>query len=101
MSDIATPKNEVIKCPFCKKGKIDITIIPEYYSYHSARAFGKVKRIPVVHPEKIEVHSKCSVCKKSKKEIKEAIERGSIKQISHEERIKRLKKQGLPTKIEF
>lgn len=100
MSDMVVPQNETINCPFCNKGKIDITIIPEHYSYHSARAFGKVKKIPVVHPEHIEIHFKCPKCGKSKKELKEVIEKGTIKQLSHEERLKRLRESGLPTQIE-
>ena len=38
---------EIIDCPFCKRGRVNITIIPEYYSTSAARAFGKIKRIPV------------------------------------------------------
>jgi len=100
MVDIATPKNETIECPFCKKSKIDVTTIPEYYSYHTARAFGKVKRIPVMHPEKTEVHNSCPDCKASKKEIKEVLEKGTTQELSHEERLKRLKEAGLPARIE-
>ena len=93
-------KDETTVCPFCNKRKIDITIIPEYYSYKCARAFGKMKRIPKVHPERIEVHSKCPSCKASKQEIKEALERGTTKVKSHEERLKRLKEAGIPTRME-
>ncbi len=100
MGDSAVPKNEEIDCPFCKKGKIDITIIPKYYSFSSARAFGKVKRIPVEHPERIEVHSKCPNCGKPAKEIKEVLEKGETKVLSHDERRENLKKRGLPLRIE-
>ena len=99
MTDIATPRNEEIDCPFCKKNKIAITTIPEHYSYHSARAFGKVKRIPVVHPERVTVHNSCKNCGKTKQEIKEGIIKGSYG-ISHHDRLKRLKEAGLPTRIE-
>ena len=91
-------EKEVIKCPFCEKGRIDVTRTSEYYSYHSARAFGKVKRIPVHHPERFNVHSKCPNCGKSKSEIKEALEKGK-KPMSHKERIDMLKKRGLPLVI--
>jgi endogenous inhibitor of DNA gyrase (YacG/DUF329 family) len=100
MPNITLPKNETIDCPFCGKGKINITIIPEYYSYKTARAFGKVKRIPVVYPEKIEIHNKCPNCGRPTKEIKEALERGQTKELSHQEYIERLKKRGLPLIIE-
>ncbi len=100
MADIAIPRNEKIECPFCKHGKIDIRITPEYYSYAVSRISAGSKRIPIFHPEKIEVFSKCSNCGKTRREIKEALESGSIKQLSHKERLKRLKEAGLPTKIE-
>jgi len=99
MSDIASPKNEIIDCPFCKKGKIDIVTTPEFYSYKTARAFGKAKKIPVVHPERIDVQNKCPECGKSKQEIKEALISGTTNK-SHEERLKRIKDSGLPTRIE-
>ena len=100
MSGMTLSRNETIECPFCRKGNIDITVTREYYSYRTARAFGKVKRIPVVHPEKIEIHSKCPNCGKSKKEIKQALERGQTRELSHKESIEMLKKRGLPLRIE-
>jgi hypothetical protein len=45
------------------------------------------------------IHNKCSICKKEKSEVKVAIERGST-QISHEERLKRIKDARLLTVIE-
>jgi rubredoxin len=92
---------ETIKCPFCKKGDINILRISEYYSETVAHAAGKAKRIPQYHPEQITVYSKCPNCGVSKKEIKEILERGSEKRISDEEKIKRIRELGLPTKIEF
>ena len=56
--------------------------------------------IPQYHPEKVEVHNKCPECGKSKKELKEVIAKGEGKQLSHEERLKRLRGAGLPTRIE-
>lgn len=96
MSKMILPQNETIDCPFCGKGKIETTKIPEYYTTSHARAFGKVKAIPQVHPERFQVHNKCPVCGKSQKEIKEVLERGQTKVLSHEERIAMLKKRGLP-----
>jgi len=86
------------KCPICKEGIITVITKSEYYSYHSARAFNKVKRIPVHHPEKIEIENKCPNCGASKQDIKDALEHG--KQIPHEEKLKRSKKAGMPTVIE-
>lgn len=96
MSNMITPQNETIDCPFCGKGKIETTKIPEYYTMSHARAFGKVKAIPQVHSERIQVNNNCPVCGKTKREIKEVLERGQTKVLSHEERIAMLKKRGLP-----
>lgn len=54
--------------------------------------------MPHSHPEKIIVYERCPNCGKSKKEIKELLESGGITK-SHEERLKRLREAGLPTKI--
>lgn len=96
-----TIENKIEKCPFCKKGEISVLYTSEHMSAHSTfSAGGKKKMMPNYHPEKYNVSSKCPVCGASKKEIKEALERGETKQISHEERLKRLKEAGLPTRIE-
>jgi len=95
MSEIAIPKQEEIDCPFCKRGKIHITVIPEHYNTNVARAFGKTKRIPVYNPERLIVNNACPSCGKSKGEIKEILESGK-KIMTHEERIAMFKKRGLP-----
>lgn len=88
-----------IDCPFCGKSKISIIIIPGFYSYNTSFAIHQKKRIPVYHPEKIEINSHCPQCGTSKKNIKEAL--GKAKEISHEERLRRIKEAGLPTKLEY
>ncbi|MFH1978548.1 MAG: hypothetical protein ABIJ92_04440 [Candidatus Aenigmatarchaeota archaeon] len=90
---------ESIRCPFCKKADIDITKTLDWYSEGRAHAAGRSKLIPKYHPEKLDVHTKCPECKASKTEIKDSIERGTGK-MTHEERIKRLRESGLPTRIE-
>lgn len=93
-------KQEEIKCPFCGKGIISVLITEDTYSQTIARAFGKSKSIPKLVKGKTEVFEDCPVCKKTKKEIKYALEHGNSKQ-SHEKIIKRIKKSGLPTQLEF
>jgi len=100
MVNTSTPEDKEIDCPLCGKTKINVTITPQHYTYSTARAFGKVKRIPVVHPERIQIHSKCSNCNASKQNIKDALESGTIGKQSHKDLLKRLKESGLPTKIE-
>lgn len=95
-----TIETKTIKCPFCNNGNIDIQITSEFMSVHGSHAAGRRSRIPNYHPEKIEVFNKCPTCGKGKKEIEKFLETGVTKEISHKERIKRLKEAGLPTVIE-
>ena len=92
-------ENNTVKCPFCQKGDIEVTITLDWYSEGRAHSAGRSAMIPQYHPERTEIHNNCPNCGKSKKELKEAIERGQNKQISHEERLKRLRDSGLPTKF--
>ncbi len=100
MSDVATVKTEVVKCPICNLADITVTVRSEYYSYKAARAFGKVKQIPLYHPEQIKPESNCPNCKAKKSDIKDALERGSDKKMTHEEFIKSIQERGLPIVIE-
>lgn len=100
MSDISSVKTEKVKCPFCQIGEVEVTTKPEYYSYHAARAFGKVKQIPVYHTEQIKVESNCPNCKAKKIDIKESLQTGNDKRMSHEDRLKRLRDSGLPLVLE-
>ena len=95
-----TIETKTIKCPFCNIGDVDIQITSEYMSVHGSHAAGRRSIIPNYHPEKIDVHNNCPSCGKSKQDIKQALETGSTKQLSHEDRLKRLRESGLPTRIE-
>ena len=92
---------DVVKCPFCQKGDIDIVKTLDWYSEGKAHAAGKSAMITQYHPEKFEVRNKCQKCGKSKKEIKEVLQSGQYKYISHEERLKRIKESGLPTILKY
>lgn len=89
-----------IKCPFCGKGEISYMHFSEYYAMTTSRISSGSKKIPRLREERYLIHNSCPLCKKSKQELKEAIQRGSTRQVSHEERLKRLKEAGLPTRIE-
>jgi hypothetical protein len=94
------PKDEVIGCPFCDAGNVNVTFVPSCFSWNVSRIAAGSKRSKFIHDPQTIVHNKCPNCGKSKSEIKEALERGG-KAPSHEEQLKRLKESGLPTKIEF
>jgi hypothetical protein len=50
-------------------------------------------------PESYDVVSGCPACGKSKEEIERVFETGVIRELSHEERLKRLRDAGLPTVV--
>lgn len=89
-----------VDCPFCGKAKINVTYIAGYMSWKTSRISAGSKRTPYYHDPKFKVYDKCPNCKASKESIKRALEKGSTKVISHEDRLKRLKEAGLPTRIE-
>lgn len=94
------PIQEKQKCPFCNKGEIVVMTIPEHYDMTTSRISSGSKKIPRFHEERIDVHEKCPNCGKTKKEIEKALQTGETKQLTHEERLKKIRDSGLPTKIE-
>jgi len=50
-------------------------------------------------PDTYEVLEDCPKCGKKAKEIQRAYETGITKELTHEERLERLRKAGLPTRI--
>ena len=89
---------EEVECPFCKKGKVKVSFIAGYVSWNTSSISAGSKQTKYYHDPKIKVHGKCPNCRKSAKDIKEALEHG--KQIPHKEKLKRAKESGLPTMIE-
>lgn len=94
------PSETVIQCPFCGKQTITILHIPFVSNTFTSksRAGGKVTRI---QKERYDILSGCSECVKSRKEVEKALNTGRTKEISHEERLKRIKEAGLPTKLKY
>lgn len=89
-----------IECPFCGKGRIKMYHKEGYIQSHaSSIASGKKFTSHKVEDSYI-VQNDCPVCKKTKKEIQRAFETGETKQLTHEERLKRLRESGLPTRVE-
>jgi len=86
-------------CPFCGKLTISILNIPFVANTFTSkcRAGGRTTRI---QKERHNVLSGCEACGKSQKEIEKALNEGSAKQVSHEERLRRLREAELPLKIE-
>jgi len=93
-------QKKTVKCPFCRKGDIEVTMTLDWYSEGRAHSAGRSATIPQYYPEGTEVHNKCANCGKSKKELKETIERGQSRKPAHKELLERLRRAGLPTVIE-
>lgn len=80
-------------CPYCGKETIKILHQP----FVSRKSMSKSRfgtGGPVYTKERFEVLSGCEACGKSQKEVQTALE--GKKERSHEEKIERLKKRGLP-----
>lgn len=87
-----------IECPFCGKGDIDITYVPPSVKVRKGPWGGSkpgvlgVSEVTIIHT------SECPNCGKTRNEIKNGLEG---KEIDHKKVLERLKKQGLPTQLEF
>lgn len=91
---------QIWKCPFCKKGEIEIFFREGYVQARASSISAGKKYTKQAVDDKIEnVGNDCPVCGKSAEDIKKAFETGTTRELSHEERLKRLKQSGLPTKV--
>jgi len=89
-----------IECPFCHKGKVMMHHTEGCLQGRKSSIAAGSKITYHMRPDKYKVQSKCPNCGKTAKEIEKALETGITKELTHEERLKRLKEAGLPTKIE-
>ena len=89
----------VIRCPFCNKMTIKAFHKPSHLEPKTTHISAGSKTTYYRVPESYEVLSGCSACGKSQKEVQKAFDTGITKELSHEERLKRLKESGLPLKI--
>lgn len=87
-------------CPFCKRGKVKIYFKEGFIQAKASSISAGKKYIKHKVDDKIEeIGSDCPVCGKSAKEIKKAFETGKTKEITHEDRLKRLRASGLPVRL--
>jgi hypothetical protein len=90
---------EDVDCPICKKAKVRVSFVAGYMTWSVSRIAAGSKRTPYFHDPKVRPQSGCPACKATRKEIKDALERGRS-HVSHEERLRRIREAGLPTVIE-
>jgi len=86
-------EEKVVNCPFCDKLTIHIIHQP----FVSRKSMSKSRfgaGGPRYTKERAEVLSGCDACGKTKREVQSVL--NGEKKISHNERMERLKKRGLP-----
>lgn len=87
----------VLTCPFCKEGKIEgihFTSVKKYVS----GPYGGGKNKVIQSEDSLHVTTDCPKCGAKAEKIRS--EFNKERQVSHEERLKRLRDSGLPTVIE-
>ena len=92
------PQRTIIPCPNCGKEGVEALHYPSYMEHSTSRIAAKSITKYFKKDERYELVSGCSECGKSLKEL-QSIEAGTHTGLSHEERLKRLRESGLPTKI--
>lgn len=92
------PQKTIIPCPNCGKESVEALHYPSYLEHHTSRISAGAKTTYHKELERFELVSGCAKCKKSLRELLKIEAEGS-RGLSHEERLKRLREAGLPTKI--
>lgn len=90
-----------IECPFCGKGKIRMFHQEGYMQARKSSISNKSSFSYHRVGDSYIVQNGCSECGKSVKEVQKALDTGITKKIPHKERLKKMKDQGMPTRIEF
>lgn len=91
--------DRTIKCPFCGKLTIKVFRRPSRLEHKATHISAGSKTIYYRVPESYEILSGCSACSKSRKEVQKAFDTGVTTELSHEERLKRLREAGLALRI--
>jgi protein-arginine kinase activator protein McsA len=91
------PQKIKILCPNCGKESVEAWMYPSYLAHHTSRISAGAKTTFHREGEKYEITSGCFECGKSLKELLEIEKSGKL---THEERLKRLREAGMPTRIE-
>jgi hypothetical protein len=94
------PVMESVDCPLGGKAKVPVMYSPGYMSWHISSISAKKTRVRFYHSAKYRPQVRCSACGGSQADIRAALERGHSKQVSHEDRLARLKAIGFSGKIE-
>lgn len=88
-----------IECPFCGKTGVKALFKPSYLEHKTSRISEGAKTQYYRVPDSYEVMGGCPHCGKSEEDVKRAFETGMTREVTHQERLERLRKAGLPTRI--
>jgi len=90
-----------LECPFCNKGRVKVFHKEGYLQGRKSHiaAGDKIKFYKML--DTYEVLEDCPNCGKTAREIQRVYETGVVREPTHEERLERLRKAGLPTRIEL
>jgi hypothetical protein len=96
MTGLARKGEKELECPFCSIGKIKTFYKEGYKQAHTSRISGRKATRSFQRPETYEVLEDCPNCGAKRNDIQAFFDGKYQKKISHEERMERFKKRGLP-----
>ena len=99
MVGFARKGEKELECPFCEKGKVKTFYKEGYMQARTTRIVGRKSTRSFQRPETYEVLEDCPNCGAKKKDIQAMCDGTYKKPMTHKERLKRLKKRGLPLVI--
>lgn len=91
------PQKVKVVCPNCGKESVEAWLYPSYLGHHTSRISKGAKTTYYKEKERFELASGCPECGKNLKELQEIEKYGKL---THEERLKRMREAGIPTRIE-
>ena len=100
MVDIMAIREITMECPFCRRVKIKIRHEEGMVSYRVTRsAAAGSKSVKFRTSDRYYVLENCPSCGKTKKEIQNKLD--GKEEVDHKKVLERVRKQGLPTRLEF
>lgn len=95
-----TTGKATVKCPFCGKEGVRAFVKPSYRQARTSRISSGARTTYHRVPESITYTGSCPNCGKTAREMQAATRTGVTRRETHEEKLARLQKAGLPMVIE-
>ncbi len=99
MTGLARKGEKELECPFCSVGKIKTFYKEGYRQAHTSRISGRQATRSFQRPETHEVLEDCPNCGAKRKDIQAWYNGTYVEPRTHQERLERLRKRGLPLVI--